>query len=43
MLLTARAILSTASANRALALGKGDTNFEQNVQPNIVKALAGWK
>jgi hypothetical protein len=34
---------ATASANRALALGKGDTNFEQNVQPNIVKALAGWK
>jgi hypothetical protein len=34
---------ATASANRALALGKGDANFEQNVQPNIVKALAGWK
>ncbi|HEX3758524.1 MAG TPA: DUF2911 domain-containing protein [Kofleriaceae bacterium] len=34
---------ATASANRALALGKGDTNFEQNAQPNIVKALAGWK
>jgi hypothetical protein len=34
---------ATASANRALALGKGDTNFEQNVQPSIVKALAGWK
>jgi DUF2911 family protein len=34
---------AVASANRALALGKGDTNFEQNVQPNIVKALAGWK
>jgi hypothetical protein len=34
---------ATASANRALALGKGDTNFEQAVQPNIVKALAGWK
>jgi hypothetical protein len=34
---------ATASANRALTLGKGDTNFEQNVQPNIVKALAGWK
>ena len=34
---------ATASANRALALGKGDANFENNVQPNIVKALAGWK
>lgn len=34
---------AAASANRALALGKGDANFEQNVQPNIVKALAGWK
>jgi hypothetical protein len=34
---------ATASANRALALGKGDTGFEQNVQPSIVKALAGWK
>lgn len=34
---------ATASANRALALGKGDANFEQNVQPNVVKALAGWK
>lgn len=34
---------ATASANRALALGKGDAGFEQNVQPNIVKALAGWK
>jgi hypothetical protein len=34
---------ATASANRALALGKGDANFEQNVQPNIVNALAGWK
>lgn len=34
---------ATASANRALALGKGDANFEQNVQPNIVKSLAGWK
>jgi hypothetical protein len=34
---------AAAAANRALALGKGDTNFEQNVQPNIVKALAGWK
>jgi hypothetical protein len=34
---------ATASANRALALGKGDVGFEQNVQPNIVKALAGWK
>jgi hypothetical protein len=34
---------ATASANRALALGKGDANFEQNVQPNIIKALAGWK
>lgn len=34
---------ATASANRALALGKGDQNFETNVSPNIVKALAGWK
>ncbi len=34
---------AVASANRALAAGKGDANFEQNVQPNIVKALAGWK
>jgi Protein of unknown function (DUF2911) len=34
---------ATASANRALGLGKGDANFEQNVQPNIIKALAGWK
>ena len=34
---------ATASANRALALGKGDANFEQNVQPNIIKAQAGWK
>jgi hypothetical protein len=34
---------AASSANRALALGKGDANFEQNVQPNIVKALAGWK
>jgi hypothetical protein len=34
---------ATASANRALALGKGNAGFEQNVQPNIVKALAGWK
>lgn len=34
---------ATASANRALALGKGDANFEQNVQPDILKALAGWK
>jgi hypothetical protein len=34
---------AAASANRALALGKGDANFEQNVQPSIVKALAGWK
>jgi hypothetical protein len=34
---------AAASANRALALGKGDANFEQNVQPGIVKALAGWK
>jgi hypothetical protein len=34
---------ATASANRALALGKGNANFEQNVQPDIVKALAGWK
>jgi hypothetical protein len=34
---------ATASANRALSLGKGDQNFERNVQPNIVKALAGWK
>jgi len=34
---------ATASANRALAFGKGDANFESNVQPNIVKALAGWK
>lgn len=34
---------ATASANRALALGKGDTGFEQNVQPTIVKAVAGWK
>ena len=34
---------AAASANRALALGKGDANFEQNVQPNIIKALAGWK
>ena len=34
---------AVASATRALGLGKGDTNFEQNVQPNIVKALAGWK
>jgi len=34
---------ATASANRALTLGKGDANFEQNVQPGIVKALAGWK
>jgi Protein of unknown function (DUF2911) len=34
---------ATASANRALAFGKGDANFEQNVQPNIIKALAGWK
>jgi hypothetical protein len=34
---------AAASANRALALGKGNANFEQNVQPDIVKALAGWK
>lgn len=34
---------AAAAANRALALGKGDAGFEQNVQPNIVKALAGWK
>jgi Protein of unknown function (DUF2911) len=34
---------ATASANRALALGKGDANFEQNVQPDLLKALAGWK
>ncbi|HEX8114722.1 MAG TPA: DUF2911 domain-containing protein [Kofleriaceae bacterium] len=34
---------AVASAHRALAAGKGDANFEQNVQPNIVKALAGWK
>lgn len=34
---------AVASANRALAAGKGDANFEQNVQPSIVKALAGWK
>jgi hypothetical protein len=34
---------ATGSANRALALGKGDANFEQNVQPDILKALAGWK
>ena len=33
---------AAASANRALALGKGNANFEQNVQPDIVKALAGW-
>jgi len=34
---------ASASANRALALGKGDANFERNVQPTITKALAGWK
>ena len=34
---------ATASANRALSLGKGDQNFENNVQPDIVKALASWK
>lgn len=34
---------ATASANRALSLGKGDKNFEDNVQPDIVKALATWK
>jgi hypothetical protein len=34
---------AAASANRALALGKGNAGFEQNVQPDIVKALAGWK
>lgn len=34
---------AAASANRALAFGKGNANFEQNVQPDIVKALAGWK
>src|SRR3954470_2114552 len=34
---------AAASANRALALGKGNANFEQNAQPDIVKALAGWK
>jgi hypothetical protein len=34
---------ATASANRALTLGKGDTVFEQNVQSNVVKAIAGWK
>lgn len=34
---------ATASASRALALGKGDASFERNVQPNILKALAGWK
>jgi hypothetical protein len=34
---------AVASANRALAAGKGDANFESNVQPNIVKAIAGWK
>jgi hypothetical protein len=34
---------AAASASRALALGKGNANFEQNVQPDIVKALAGWK
>src|SRR3954454_20778671 len=34
---------AAASPNRALALGKGNANFEQNVQPDIVKALACWK
>ena len=34
---------AAASANRALAFGKGNASFEQNVQPDIVKALAGWK
>lgn len=34
---------ATAAANRALALGKGDRIFEQFVQPEVTKALAGWK
>ncbi len=34
---------ATASANRALAIGKGNADFEKFIQPNIEKALAGWK
>jgi hypothetical protein len=34
---------ATASANRALALGKGDKVFEEFVLADVNKALAGWK
>ena len=34
---------ATASANRALALSKGDANFKQNDQPNNDKTHTGWK
>jgi hypothetical protein len=32
-----------ASANRAQELGRGDKVFEQNVKPDLLKAVAGWK
>lgn len=34
---------ATAAANRALALGKGDKIFEDNVKENVNKAIASWK
>ena len=36
-------IACVIAANRALAIGKDNADFARFVQPDIEKAMAGWK